>query len=323
MKNRLLLVVALLCAGPLFRAAPFALAQAPGPALETLSIDLWPDYDQPSVLVLLTGQIAVGTPLPATITLPLPPDATLNAVARITTEGTLMADVAYQLAATGDSLMLTTPDDAFRVEYYMPYVPQDLERQFVFEWQAPAAVTRLLVTVQQPAAATGLLVTPAPVSVTPASNGLQLHNLPAASLAVGESYRVDVSYTMSGPMLSAALLAANAAPADAVPAQPAVAAGENWPLLIGGLILLLGLAVGGAFWFGRGSASRRPARSTASATRARKPAPRRAAPVPPARRQSGTQDATPAAKARFCHQCGQPVADGDRFCRVCGTPLKA
>ncbi len=184
--RRPLLPLVLLASLALWAArAPAALAQAP--ALETMSIDLWPDYDQPSVLVLLTGRLTAATPLPATVTLPLPSEATLNAVARLTPQGTLMADIAYELSATGDSLTLTTPDNGFRIEYYVPYGGEGLERAYQFNWQAPVAVTNLLVTVQQPAVATNLLTTPVPASVTTASNGLRMHNLRAQPLGPGES----------------------------------------------------------------------------------------------------------------------------------------
>ena len=48
--------------------------------LDQLTADIWPDYDQPSVLVLLTGTLPDDVAYPATITVPIPDDATVNAV---------------------------------------------------------------------------------------------------------------------------------------------------------------------------------------------------------------------------------------------------
>ena len=40
-------------------------AQEPVSAIDTLDIEIWPDYDRPSVLVLLTGTLPGDTRLPA------------------------------------------------------------------------------------------------------------------------------------------------------------------------------------------------------------------------------------------------------------------
>ena len=50
-----------------------ALAQSPVP-LEILNIALWPEYDQPEVLIIYRGQIAEDVPLPAQVSFDLPAD---------------------------------------------------------------------------------------------------------------------------------------------------------------------------------------------------------------------------------------------------------
>ena len=64
-------------------------AQQPATVLEFLEVELWPDFDQPALLVLLSGALPADAPLPATITIPLPEAATINAVARIDAQGAL------------------------------------------------------------------------------------------------------------------------------------------------------------------------------------------------------------------------------------------
>jgi hypothetical protein len=58
-------------------------AQKPVSVIDSLDIEIWPDYDRASVLVLLTGTLPRDTQFPASVTLPLPETAQLNAVARI------------------------------------------------------------------------------------------------------------------------------------------------------------------------------------------------------------------------------------------------
>ena len=73
-------------------------AQNPASVIDSLDLEIWPDYDKSSVLVLLTGTLPEDTRLPASITLPLPEVAQLNAVARIDSKDGNMTT--SQLSAT-------------------------------------------------------------------------------------------------------------------------------------------------------------------------------------------------------------------------------
>ena len=274
--------------------------QQPVATLEWLTVDLWPDYDRASVLVLLTGSLAPDATLPADVTLPLPQDATLNAVARISDANEMIDDITFDIG--GGAVTLTTPDRRFRVEYYAPYQVEGLQRSFAFVWSGGPGVEQLDVSVQQPLAATSLTVQPTPESVIERGDGLQYHNLPLRQLQPAEQFAVDVTYTMS----AAQLTAPGAAPADGATSatvtgdDAAPSADVNWTVIlaIAGASLLL-LALG---WqvFGAQIAARRVPR---------KPRPLRAT--------RGSQD-----PAKFCHQCGARAQEGDRFCRECGTELK-
>ena len=79
--------VALLC---LLLLLPASWAQAQtAVTLQALDVELWPDYDESAVLVLLTGTLAANTPLPVTVTLPLPEGTDFNVVARITDDNVM------------------------------------------------------------------------------------------------------------------------------------------------------------------------------------------------------------------------------------------
>jgi len=96
-------------------------AQGRATTIDTLVVDLWPDYDRASVLVLLTGTLSADTKLPATVIFPVPATAQLNAVARIDSSDGVMKDDILSGPAPG-GFRFTTPDLRFRVEYYLPYV---------------------------------------------------------------------------------------------------------------------------------------------------------------------------------------------------------
>jgi hypothetical protein len=274
-------------------------SQQPEATLERLTVDLWPDYDRPSVLVLLTGSISADATLPVDVTLPLPSDAMLNAVARISNDNQMIDDISFERG--DDTLTLTTPDRRFRVEYYMPYEAEGLQRTFSYVWSGGPAVSQLDIGVQQPQAATSIDVQPAPEAVIEGNDGLQYHNLAIRQLQPAEPFSVEVNYTLTSEQLTAP----GAAPASTSNATAPVddEAGSfldsiDWPIILsvaGGVLLLL--AVGWQVFGARLSARSAP----------RKPRPLRAM------RQQ---------QAQFCHQCGARAQEGDRFCRECGTELR-
>lgn len=279
-------------------------AQTTVNALSDLLVELWPDYDRPSVLVLLTGTLPPEATLPATVTLPLPPDANLNAVAAVDASGNMFDT---EFTAESGVLTLTTPDPRFRVEYYVPYRQEGAERSYTFTWEADLDVAQLTLRVQEPTAATELDLTPAAARITSdRGDGLTYHILPAQPVPVGQPFTATLTYTLAGDMLTAPPGAPSPLDTVAETAVAADAAPLDWTLILVGVagVLLSGALIWSAWsqWGGNGRKRRR----------ARKPSPQR----PTSNRtQSG-------ATAKFCHNCGQPTQPGDSFCRNCGTPLK-
>lgn len=278
----------------------FAQAQTPLTQLATLGVDLWPDYDRPSMLVLLTGELPPDAPLPATVTIPLPETADINAVARFGETGGLFADVAYTVE--NGRLTLTTPSPRFRVEYYVPYELNGNTRSYQFNWTGDLAIDALTTVVQQPAAAESMTIAPEPRGSERRADGLLYFILPDRSLLPGQPHTVEVSYEMPSPRLSAATTTGS----DVVTTEVTTTPGgvTLWWLL--GLLAIVAAAAGAYFLGRRGR----------SAT-AREPKPK------PIRRESAKPEphkGLPAAK--FCHNCGRAAEPGDSFCRGCGTKLK-
>ena len=269
-----------------------AQAQSPASEIQALLVGIWPDYDRPSVLVLLTGTLGAGAPLPASVTLPVPADARVSAVARIDESGQMIDDIAYHTG--GGQLVLTTPDPRFRVEYYFPYQIEGGERTFEFTWLADVAVDRLEVRVQQPAAAGFFLTVPKATDVAQAPDGLVYHSLAAQRVPAGSSFPLRVRYAMTDARLTAPPRdeASGAQTARAAPDAASPGTGLDWPNF---LIAFGALAMVGVFVW-------RIARSRSAA------GPKRAARV-------GAREG-----ALFCTACGKPVAAEDRFCRRCGRP---
>ncbi len=185
----------------LFSFTSSALAQSPIPSIDALHVSFWPDFDEPSVLVLMTGSLAADTTFPAKVSIPIPENADVNAVARMNSE-VGMADIEFQVE--GDMLTLTTPDPQFRVEYYVPYAEDGGWRSYDFVWNADLDVQAFSAEVQQPANAVSLITEPSPEnSITNPSDGLIYHGMPVRTVAAGTPYEMSFRYNATDSSLTA------------------------------------------------------------------------------------------------------------------------
>jgi hypothetical protein len=266
-------------------------------AIDSMTIDLWPDYDRASVLVLLTGLLPDDTRFPAIVTVPLPKNAQLNAVARIDGRDGIMKDDIASIPGPSDMLMFITPDLQFRVEYYIPYTVNGNQRLFDYAWLADIAVSNLQLKIQQPKAATSFDVKPAAIDIVTDGDGLTYHAFPPRAVLAGQSFSVHLEYEMTTPQLSANTLPRARAESQ-VPGElsrSATGSRANWAILViivGGLLIIIGVV-----WL---IASRRNQMDT---------------------HEPYSQKPQKQSRAKFCHDCGEPVDKADKWCGQCGTNL--
>lgn len=279
--------------------------------LESLEVELWPDYDQEAVLVLLTGTLPANTVLPVTLTIPLPTGADFNVAARITADNT-MTDQGMTPEVGTNAVTFELTEQRFRVEYYQPYTATDNQHSFTFAWQSDMPVDALTVTIQQPIAATNMSIVPTPATASPGQDGLTYHVLATQPVPAGEAFNVQIGYTMSSPaQLTESFLESGDSDLPILDAEPVADEGFDWQLLLlvlGGLIL-----VATGVWYVatlRAAKARRPAKPRPQRTTTRQATQPKAAAT------------RPQGKVNFCHQCGQPLQPEDKFCRSCGTAVK-
>jgi len=298
--SRYLLLLFLLLALP---SVSLTMAQEPAPTLDSLYVAFWPDYDQPDVLVLLTGTLAADATLPAEVTIPIPPDADINAVARIDSD-LGMADVEYQV--NGDSVTFLTPDEQFRLEFYVPYEDDGEWRTFDYVWNADLDVQELAAEIQQPLNAKSMTSQPAASNIIPnTSDGLTYHGLPTQSVPAGTPFEMSFRYNITSPGLTVgepSLSEANTLPLSNSVVEPS--SGNNWLLVLAGVGVFL-VAVAGTWLVTTRINSNNNNRRSRKSRKPRKPSPK--------------DRSTP---AQFCHNCGVQAEKGDQFCRNCGTQLK-
>ena len=162
--------------------------------LESLSIALWPEFDQPEMLVIYQGSLAPETALPAAVEIRIParvgrPTAMaflsaagerLNQQYTTRVEGEFVI-VSFELTATG-----------FQLEYYddLP-VQDDLVREYDFAYTADYAIADLSVEFQLPRTGEGLTVEPQEGVAQAGTDGLLYHRLQREAVEAAETFIDD------------------------------------------------------------------------------------------------------------------------------------
>lgn len=275
------------------------IAQEQIDTIDTLTVDLLPDFDRPSVLVLITGMLPAETPLPATVSLPLPEGSDFNVVARIdAADGRMKDDIEFSI--NDGEIAFITPDLQFRLEYYYPYSADGSQRTFSYNWLSDESVNEFDLNVQVPSAASDFTTNPTAVDIFNGEDGFTYHILPTEGISANQSYAVQVSYTMDRDELSIGNAAPSITDVQTTGFSPTESASNDidWPIIAaagGGVLVILGL-----IW---------QITSSRGKNRTRKPKPIR--------------QAASKSDSQYCHICGQPIQGTDKFCRECGTARKS
>jgi hypothetical protein len=276
--------------------------------LSELQIDLWPEFDRPSMLVIYKGTLPPGLSLPASLTLRIPVSAgEPNAVAVKQVDGSLIS-ADYQRQVSGDWSLITftatTPE--IQMEYYdLGLEKVGNQRHYEFNWPGDYAIDQMVVRVQQPAGATNMRISPNMGSGQIADDGLVYFSTQIGSVAQGSTFTISIDYEKDSETLtSGGMQVEPSAPITSdTPGRIDLTRALPWAL--GGLGLLL--IFGGGWWYWQ---STRDEERPASQRRRRTAA------------AGSKQEMDISGEEIYCHQCGKRAEPGDRFCRSCGTKLR-
>ena len=276
-------------------------AQGNSTDIDRMEVSLWPDFDDASLLVLITASMPANASLPADITIPLPNgyDQDRLVVARITEDGNMIDDL--QAVKTANSVTFSMPENRFRIEYYVPYTANGDQRQIDFTWlSSDLNVATFQVAVQKPAMATEMTVIPEPIGEMGGGTGLTEYLLPEVSLPAGTAYEATADYVVNGRLLSIDILNNNTQPTtdNGVTSEPAD--NNDTLIILFGItgILLIAVAIGWYIYTSRQNNK------------------------PPQKPKPVRTKQTRVKSARFCRECGSPLTAGAKFCTSCGTAVK-
>lgn len=299
---------------------PFAaLAQTAAPVIENAELRLWPEYDDPGLLVIFSGNFAQGTTFPLQAAFPVSAGARNIQATYQDASGTLI-NRPYEI--TNGKLTYELPSASFHWEYYVDREPSGNDRQITYVLEAPYAISNLRIAVQQPKGATNFSLNPPAATTEQDTQGLTYHVVNRTNVAAGEKIEIGVNYTKADTSLTLPQLNVTDTGAAAASAPAAATSGGTtdwlpWLLIGVGVALLVGIL---AYWLiSRRQAEPEPApvatgKPARTATPAQKPLP--TVPARPAAPR-------PAGPAAFCHNCGTALKADDKFCSQCGTPRRS
>jgi hypothetical protein len=271
--------------------------------LKSVNVELWSEYDQPSMLVIHEFTLDESTPLPAKVTVRFPKDGNLTAVAYRNKQGLVTKD--YDKLETQGNWQTVTLNvesyDPHRIEYYQPLTRDGNKRSFTYQWFGDYPVGEYRITAQIPADSTNLISDPPLTDPGTTQDGKSLIGVFTQSdLKMGQSTEFKISYERESESVIQPANSANIQPSEPIgPSTDGRVSIDNLPWIIGGIgLALIGLAL---FFYWRST------QATEQKSRRR-------------RRAGSSQE--PSGEQAYCHECGARAQPGDRFCRTCGSKLR-
>jgi len=282
-------------------ALPFSAQAQSAIKFSTLQVQLRPEYDQPSMLLIYDFQLASDTSLPANVTFRIPKDDNLVAVAYLS-DGQLLNAIYNGPNVDNDWQIIQVKVQTattYHIEYYAPIFKTGKERKFNYVWLSDYPINDFSLSILPPADITQLTTDPSLNSVTN-TDGTTSWEKDFGALPANQQFTLQINYNKASDRLTE--------PGAQSGVQPSQPIGSNTPgrvmlsnylpyVIVGfGLLLIIG---GGFYFWQSGRRGRNKSRQRRS----------------PQAESEGDSEV-------YCHQCGTRAHRGDRFCRVCGTKLR-
>lgn len=282
----------------------FQSARAQGtPSLDSVGVLIWPEYDQPSVLVIYHIIVSPETTLPTNMTFRIPASSGGPAVVAVGETLVSVTDqgVRSSLEPDGDwikvNIEVTGP--AIQLEYYDPSLSkQGQSREFTYTWSGDYAVQNFQVELQQPFDASQVQTDPALNDVKSQPNDLTYYSGDFGALAAGKNFTLKVNYQKKTDSLSASSMPVESPVVDSdTTGRVSLTTYLPWLWALAGVLLI----TAGLYYYFRGQPR------VKSSSR---------------KRHDASAEPSEGGGTRYCPQCGTRARSGDRFCRTCGTRIR-
>jgi hypothetical protein len=267
-----------------------ASAQESTNVISQLEVSLWPEYDDPRLLVIYRGTLAENAKGPLAFL--LPDTAQVHAVAHRDADDRLLADEWQVLPGESGQQLLTFTAGSrqFQFEYYQDITRVGSQRSFVFRFLSSRyEVTEFTIEVQQPLRSSNFQAIPELEAQGRDTQGLAYFKKKVGTVSANTPIEQTISY-----------LKLDNAPS--VKPQTTGDGSSNFLWQIAGGVVALAVSLAGLTWLWL--------------LRRRKPP----TPKASARQRGSAQTATvpDRTKAAFCANCGHRFLPEERFCPGCG-----
>lgn len=268
---------------------------------DSVMVDLWPEDEEPSVLVIYEIELAQSVSFPQELTLQFPANAEIQTVAARDEEKHLVP-LEWQVSGTGQILdvQFTTQYPEIRLEYYDPaIVKQGDNRSFTFRWTSSYPVNDLSIYIQQPYGAGDLTTDPEMTQVATRTSTCSYYMLEAGSVDAGFPYELTFHYSKNISNLAYPVLEVFAA--APITRNTTGRAASILSVVLGLMVIAMALILLVGIYY----------------LRFRKKKDLQV--------KGGGPDGVvinPDKRAVFCHECGSRSRAGDAYCRNCGTELR-
>lgn len=273
------------------------LNKLPGkPRLANLEIEIWPEFDRPSTLVLIKGELATGAGRSISLRLPVTSGGPTAVAQSSTADGNLL-NLPYERVDGKDfiTLRFQPPERFFHVEFYDKIDLSKDKREYRYQWPGDLAADHVSIHIQQPSAVADFAITPAFTDSAAGGDTLTYWTKDLGAVPVGKALPFTIRYTKTdartsreilGPSNAAGAPVAGAPATDAPPTTESPVAYSFDPRtewIPAAILILLGIAGGVLLW------------------------------------QRHRKSVRPVSAPGFCTKCGNSLRPDDRFCSKCGA----
>jgi hypothetical protein len=268
--------------------------------ISSLNVSVWPEYDQPGVLVQFQGTLsATATKTsPRELSFLIPKGAGVGAACAVQANGNHTSETWKESDGaegwTKITFQVTEPD--FHVEYYYNPLVGAPDKQMTFSYQTLMPIDKAQVDIQHPLKATNFVLTPNTVDTHKDNEGFTYHSYVFKEIAAGQKVSTNIAYTKSDPSPSVSGEKNTAANSTASSDNNI---NVNQVIVFALMLGLLGIIV--YFIWERNTRRMQPGIATL--------------PI-----HATSQRAPSEWYGGFCTQCGTPMQSDDNFCARCGTP---
>ena len=269
--------------------------------LSRVDVNLLPEFNLPSVLVITEIQLDTDIPLPDELVLQIPAGSEILTISNLETDGhfsTLHSE--EEVSGDWKDITFSPLTPTIRIEYYDPnLVRQGDHRSYEYRWLSDYPADSFSISFRRPSGASDITSDPPMEKSLDDIAEYEFYAIDAGPIPAGEEFTVSISYLKTTSNLAYP-------PLDVEPAVPVNEATPGrapsemsvvmWLLTVAVAVLIMLVIYYG--WFRANVINKND------------------------RMVQGVGIMNPEKQVVFCHECGKRSRPGDAYCSNCGTELR-